>query len=222
MWQEAIPLGEAFLRSLNADPEKFADELNWALGPSGSSLIAETGFELFDLKLRSTKAGSQWVPEVGEELAWGNARRFLSRFGDFQEESVAREIAVEFAREVADRLLWYALEISAPKDVQVRPGFRGCGTISECSGDILAARTLIEVKCVSRDFRIGDLRQLLVYCALDAATGERTIDRAVLLNPRRGTAVGASVEQIARAAAGTSATELLASIARLADQGQLY
>ena len=61
---------------------------------------------------------------------------------------------------------------------------RGNGLLSSCFADLSVGSTLFEVKTVARPFHSRDLRQLLVYLALQSATGERRWDNGGLFNPR--------------------------------------
>ncbi|MGD0469973.1 MAG: hypothetical protein ABSA54_16460 [Terriglobales bacterium] len=64
------------------------------------------------------------------------------------------------------------------------PMVRGNGLLSSCFADLSVGSTLFEVKTVARPFHSRDLRQLLVYLALQSATGERRWDNGGLFNPR--------------------------------------
>src|ERR1035438_45493 len=66
------------------------------------------------------------------------------------------------------------------------PKIRGNGLLSSCFADLSVGKTLFEVKTIVRPFHSRDLRQLLVYLALQSATGERRWDYGGLFNPRLG------------------------------------
>jgi hypothetical protein len=97
--------------------------------------------------------------------------------------------------------------------IVARPQFLGCGIIDPCEGDLLAGTTLYEVKNVERDFRLADLRQLLCYCALNAASPTYKIDNVGLVNARGGVYYIVNLNALCLAAGGTSATALLSEIA---------
>jgi hypothetical protein len=92
------------------------------------------------------------------------------------------------------------------------PKFRGCGLIEECEGDALAGSTLYEVKSGDRKFRLIDVKQLLVYCALNYVNPMYNIDRVTLLNPRVGVFLSQPLEVLARGVAGVSASELCSDL----------
>lgn len=64
------------------------------------------------------------------------------------------------------------------------PAIKGSGVLGLSFADLAVGKTLYEVKTVSRHFHSRDLRQLLVYLALQAATGEKRWEYGGLLNPR--------------------------------------
>jgi hypothetical protein len=75
---------------------------------------------------------------------------------------------------------------SWPVDERVvfSPRVLGSGVLSSCHADLSIGETLYEVKTVSRQFQSRDLRQLLIYLALQAVTGEMRWQYGGLLNPR--------------------------------------
>jgi hypothetical protein len=76
------------------------------------------------------------------------------------------------------------LRLWPTETVTFSPMVRGNGMLSSCFADLAVGNTLFEVKTVSRPFQSRDLRQLLVYLALQSATGEPRWDYGGLLNPR--------------------------------------
>ena len=69
--------------------------------------------------------------------------------------------------------------------VEFSPEIPGAGFIAPCRADISIGHALFEVKSVSRNLAGKDIRQLIVYLALQAATGERRWNNAGFFNPRR-------------------------------------
>jgi hypothetical protein len=58
-----------------------------------------------------------------------------------------------------------AVEFSAP--------IAGANIVASCRADLSIGTALYEIKTVSRNFQSRDIRQLLIYLALQAATGDR-------------------------------------------------
>ena len=94
------------------------------------------------------------------------------------------------------------------------PEFRGCGWLDECQGDFLSAGVLVEVKAGERSFRGIDIRQILIYCALNFAAKSYDISHMCLLNPRLGVFFGEPLERVCQELSGRTASEVLAEIVR--------
>jgi hypothetical protein len=71
-------------------------------------------------------------------------------------------------------------------DVEFSPQIPGASFINSCRADLSIGTTLFEIKTVSRTFQSRDIRQLLVYLCLQAATRERRWLHGGLFNPREG------------------------------------
>ena len=64
---------------------------------------------------------------------------------------------------------------------------RGAGFLGACQADMLIGSYLVEIKTVKRNLSGKDIRQLVVYLALNAAAGNPDWEYAGFLNPRRST-----------------------------------
>jgi hypothetical protein len=89
--------------------------------------------------------------------------------------------AIELAIRLED---FFAAEPSADT-ILIQPPFKGCGIIDSCYGDVLQGDHLFELKMVDRNLRSIDLRQVLVYCALNHNSQQYLIKTVSVLNPRR-------------------------------------
>jgi hypothetical protein len=76
------------------------------------------------------------------------------------------------------------LRLRPTEVVTFSPAVRGNGILNSCFADLGVGKTLFEVKTVSRPFQSKDLRQLLVYLALESAAGEPRWEYGGFLNPR--------------------------------------
>jgi len=76
---------------------------------------------------------------------------------------------------------------SNDSQVEFCPKFRGAGFLDSCEGDLGISNCLVEVKTTVRKSSSKDLRQILVYLALDANAGNKRWKELGLFNPRRGT-----------------------------------
>ena len=69
--------------------------------------------------------------------------------------------------------------------IEFDPIIPGAGFLQTCQADISIGRALFEVKTVSRNLAGKDIRQLIVYLALQATAGNKSWTRAGFLNPRK-------------------------------------
>jgi hypothetical protein len=137
----------------------------------------------------ATRAGSAWILEIENP----------------------RSIVTE-TENLADRLTAFFFEREATVELQYSPRFRGCGIISDSFGDVLAGNTLYEIKTAERPYRSVDLRQTLVYAALNHSSRTYTIVNLALLNPRLGTFLRFNIESLVDQLAGKAAAELFGDI----------
>jgi len=93
--------------------------------------------------------------------------------------------------------------------IEFSPTIPGAGFLSECSGDISIESSLFEVKTVNRNLAGKDIRQLVIYLALQNATGERRWEKAGFFNPRRSNYHEFYVDEIIeQMAGGRSSSEI--------------
>jgi hypothetical protein len=88
------------------------------------------------------------------------------------------------------------LSRSPAQAIEFRPPLQGSGFVDACSADLSIGNTLFEVKTVERNIAGKDIRQILVYLALQAATGSRRWARGGFFNPRRGLVYEFSVDKL--------------------------
>ena len=81
------------------------------------------------------------------------------------------------------------------KAIVFSPRIQGAGFVDACTGDLSVGESLFEVKTVTRNIAGKDIRQLLVYLALQAATGSRRWTGAGFFNPRRASVYEFSVDE---------------------------
>ncbi len=73
------------------------------------------------------------------------------------------------------------------KKLIFEPQFGGCGIIANCQGDLLYENVLCEIKAGERNIQSSDIKQLLVYCALNWLSDEKIeIEKIEIFNPRQG------------------------------------
>jgi hypothetical protein len=85
------------------------------------------------------------------------------------------------------------------------PKVPGCGFVDGGRADLLIGPLVLEVKSGERNFRVVDLRQVLIYAALFNLATPRRISAIALVNPRRGVFYEAPCEDVCEAAGGAPA-----------------
>ena len=116
------------------------------------------------------------------------------------------------AHALTGRMATFFFERELATELVYQPTFRGCGIISDSFGDIIAGRTLYEIKTGDRPYRSVDLRQTLVYAALNYAARAYTITHLAILNPRLGTYLCFEVDNLTDQLAGKSSPQLFGDI----------
>ena len=107
------------------------------------------------------------------------------------------------------------------RKVVVRPIFYGCGFIDTSEGDVIFGDTLYEVKTVERTFRSSDVRQVLTYAALNSGSGQYSISRFGLFNPRRGNYCELDLDDVCVGISGRPAQELFSIVIETISSGDI-
>lgn len=93
--------------------------------------------------------------------------------------------------------------------IEFGPAIPGAGYLAACRADLSVGKVLIEIKTVDRNLASKDIKQLIVYLALQASTGRRRWTTAGFFNPRRATYHEFNIDElIERMSGGRSATEV--------------
>lgn len=84
------------------------------------------------------------------------------------------------------------------KDVLISPFFPGCGILDNCYGDIIQGNKLTEVKAGNRQIIPADIRQLLVYSALNwiSSSEKYEIEALEIYNPRVGYSWSSNIDDL--------------------------
>ena len=94
------------------------------------------------------------------------------------------------------------------------PKFNGCGILDNCQGDLFINQTLIEIKAGDRNITVQDLRQLLIYSALNWLSGTCEISYVELFNPRTGHLWNASILEFVSSISDLSMEDLFEQIGK--------
>jgi hypothetical protein len=220
-WAETLPfLTPQAIAELNLSGTAMGDGRREWMKPlaasgdnSNNDVIAETAFGLFTEALKSEVPISKLLEDA--KLIQRIEESAKSRVFDLRREAASREHSshpkTSVAIDLATRLETY-FEDYPLDSIVIQPRFKGCGILDSCYGDILARKSLCELKMVDRNLRSADIRQVLAYCALNYRSSQYEIESVTILNPRRGLEFSFVVEELAERASGKNASELFHQI----------
>jgi hypothetical protein len=83
------------------------------------------------------------------------------------------------------------------KSTEFYPQFSGCGIMESCQGDIFYNETLVEIKAGERGVLSSDIKQIIIYCALNwLSKNPKIIKRVEFYNPRQGILWESELEEL--------------------------
>jgi hypothetical protein len=209
-WKSVTPTCELFVRWANLSGYERWSRPLVPQGATRRALTAEVAFALFCRRHQKAESGDG-LGEIASALS-----ETVERLAPFASEGLDLESPLSATEQDEIDKISMRLDLFFRGEEQprvLRPVFRGCGFIGASEGDVLCADTLYEVKTVDRTYRSSDFRQLLAYCALNAASNQFEFNRVGICNPRRGTSVVVSVEELVFEASGKEISgELLSEI----------
>ena len=215
LWQELLPTGEAFVRRMNLDRERFVAPLDSRVEATRRALVNEVGFTMFKLSMSEglSLGRTQYAKEDIDRIylqAWETVQR--SQWFVGLEVDQPNETEYDEVIEIARRLRNFFRGFHSGKNITLSPDFPGCGFVDDCVGDVLAEQTLYEVKSGERTFRLVDVRQVLIYLALNQSSKCYGINKVGFLNPRMGLFHSLDVDDLVFRVAGKSSVELFSDI----------
>ncbi|QEX20572.1 hypothetical protein FRZ61_04890 [Hypericibacter adhaerens] len=214
-WRLACPMMDGFIRQLNRGSyDRDFAPMKVETAPNRRAFVNEVAFSAFCAITSSYLQGLKAV-SVEDAIAENEPLvRLLAsqgeRDGDYEQELSSDEVndAGEQVRRLGRRLG----PIGPSRAITCRPRFPGCGIIDACEGDVLVDGILFEIKAGDRSFRSIDLRQLLVYLALNHAGNGTAIRFVGLINPRVGVSFQMSADEFCFEVSGRSTAQLLDAV----------
>ncbi len=212
-WQGLLPMGEHYIRTINCGLARYRPPIVSQSSPRHHGVVNELAFRLFSRAVKSGLNLSAVSASVIEsELA--ETMHFISTFRQHGRGPLPRlgDTELKEARELAERTAEFFDKSAGHLALTIRPPFQGCGWVSGCEGDVLAGGVLYEVKSGDRNFRMLDLRQALIYCALDFSAKVYGVSELCLVNPRRGLYFSESLANLCDYLSGRGYTDVLGDI----------
>lgn len=162
-------------------------------------------------QLLSRGGPPEWESAVA--LAVARQRRHFDARPPESIDGIDKTVALQVAENLT-AMLKNVESQGSPRELVFAPAIPGYQWISSSVGDFSVGRTLIEVKCTSRNFSSADYRQILIYWLLSyaGAVEHGTVEwsQVVLMNPRLCTSVTIAFDELVRMlAAGRSKVEIL-------------
>lgn len=101
--------------------------------------------------------------------------------------------------------------------ILINPFFPGCGILDNCCGDIIQGKTLSEIKAGDRQIIPADLRQLIVYSALNwiSTSIKYEFDMIEIYNPRVGYSWSSSIDEFIFSIADISKEDIFDQLTKL-------
>lgn len=181
-------------------------------------MLAEAAFEVFRISCEQRVRTREIVEDpLLFAKAWGVAQESISLHRNVIFEAAPGRDSVDYRYLLALGRRYEALAESFP-DVELEffPMLKGCGVLGSREADLAAGDTLIEVKTVDRNFSSKDIKQVIVYLALDYLSGDHRWSNVILFNPRKSfRAVFNPSKFISYISAGRSAGDVYREVERL-------
>lgn len=207
-WKKTFPFLNRLVRRCNLQKETFDDGIFSKSEPARRALINETGFYLYKkmVETQIDKVSNLTQEDVSKVANFSFS--YIKNL-DFNPDQLTplEEDEIKESKFIAENLFNYFFCYEKGELITISPHFSGCGFVSDCFGDVLAGTTLYEVKSGERDFRISDLKQILIYLTLNYSLHLNTISQIGLVNPRLGNYIVLSVKDAIELASGQSTVD---------------
>lgn len=230
LWEETLPLlTPSFVSLLNAaNAEDLTENYKSKFQhiPAGPNiekhdLVAELSFQLAKVSIEDSIS----IANIGEDTdsfnkAFSRSISFIKKYNNAVLEKVLNDDEIKESCLIANQYDHF-FEFLKPSNVEFSPLVAGSGFLGICEADLSIDDTLYEVKTVSRNISGKDVKQLVLYLALQYSSGNRRWTHAGFFNPRKSTHCKFSVDHlIYRTSGGKSTTEVFQDIVEiLANRG---
>ncbi|MBE2279200.1 MAG: hypothetical protein IAE91_02325 [Ignavibacteriaceae bacterium] len=177
-------------------------------------IVSEAAFNLAEIALRDGLKPSELfennlvqmdILAEAESLIWksDNVKQSEININDIEKKEILA---------ISDNILEFIRKMGGEK-LKFKPKLKGYSFIPDVKADISIDDKLFEIKTVNRNFRTSDLKQLLIYLALDQVSKENNWQSGGLYNPRKGTYVEFDARKMVyNLSGGNSPNEVLESL----------
>ncbi|MBL0591456.1 hypothetical protein [Aeromonas veronii] len=216
LWKQLFPFINRLARKCNLQKISFNDYLHSQTSPARRALVNELSFRLFKEIINCGYSSIPKIPAQRVEEIKNETYRYIQKLNKKAEpDEYVSDTELNEAKELAGITFIYFKTYEPGRKPIISPTFFGCGAISECQGDVLIGNTLYEIKAGDRDFRVSDLKQVLIYCALDFSHKNSKIKNIGLLNPRLGIYVILSLTDAVEIASGQNTVDCFTELVNI-------
>jgi hypothetical protein len=221
-WGESLPLlTPSFVRVFNeANLFDLTEYPNSKIRvvPIGSDIerhdfVAEFSFQLAKLAHKQSLV----IDDLRDDqehihAAYSSTVSFLKKYRSDDGIAAIAKQELDESFEIAEQYKHFIDSINC-STVEFSPKVAGAGFLGLCSADLSIDDTLYEVKTVSRNIAGKDIKQLLIYLALQHSMGQRRWRNAGFYNPRKAQSYRFSIDHLVyRTSGGKSTSELFSDI----------
>lgn len=213
-WKELLPGGEYYIKNINAGlKERVHPPIDKDDIPNRRALVNNIAYSLFNKirngEISNSQFGINEKYKMLDKIAAVEREKLLHlKFLQINDALNQNEISIiiQMVNAMENRFRKYPNLIIAPQ-------FKGCGLLFEATGDLYYHETLVELKAGVRNFSILDIRQLIIYGALNSlATEGYNIKKYHIYNPRLGLEWIENVHEVSRNLAGCSIGEIYSEV----------
>lgn len=204
LWKRIFPFLSRLVRKFNLQKNSFDDQMLSIIDSSRRALVNEIGFKIFEELVSSTISDPDSINKKKLRDIIESTCEYISILERVDEKLELDTDELPEAFNIARRTLRYFNLYEKGSILDVSPFFSGCGIVSDCYGDVLVGDTLYEIKSGEREFRISDLKQLLIYITLNFSMRNTNISNVAILNPRLGIFVKITIKEFLELSSGKS------------------
>jgi len=219
-WSESLPLlipsfvrvfNEASRDDLTEYPQSKMQRIPIGEDIEKHDLVAEFSFQLAKFAHeKSLGVDKLRLDPSGVQEAYERTINFLQKYKSKNGKIVLNEPEISESFALAKQYDYF-LEHLGSDDIEFNPVIVGAGFLGRCKADLSVGDTLYEIKTVSRNISGKDIKQLLIYLALQYSTGDRRWKQAGFYNPRKAQNYKFSVDHLIYKTSGGKATAELFS-----------
>ncbi len=222
LWEETLPLlTPSFVRLFNEASSEDLTQLpktkfkHIAIDPKidKHDLVAELSFQLAkvstekSINISDIKLKSEYF-----KIAYDRSVLFIKKYANPSSSVVLNDEEISESYELANQYEHFFAYINA-NQIDFSPKIAGSGFLGVCEADLSVDDTLYEIKTISRNIAGKDIKQLIIYLALQHSSGVRKWLHAGFFNPRKSIHYRFSVDHlIYRTSGGRSTSEVFKDI----------